>query len=69
MRFSIDLLFLDRHLRITAKRSQVKPFRLALGPSGSCSVLELPAGRLAQLRCEVGQQLEMVDVMGANDDN
>jgi uncharacterized membrane protein (UPF0127 family) len=65
MRFSIDLLFLDRQLRITDKRSQVKPFRLALGPSGSHSVLELPAGRLTQLKCEVGQQLAIVDGMGA----
>jgi uncharacterized membrane protein (UPF0127 family) len=63
MRFSIDLIFLDRQLRITDKRSQVKPFRLALGPSGSHSVLELPAGRLTQLKCEVGQQLAIVDGM------
>jgi uncharacterized protein len=64
MRFSIDLVFLDPQLRILAQRSRVKPFRLAFGPSGTRSVLELPAGRLARLACEVGQKLAMSEVNG-----
>jgi uncharacterized protein len=59
MRFRIDVLFLDPELRILAKQTQVKPFRMAVGPSGTRSVLELPAGRLDQLACAVGHRLAM----------
>jgi uncharacterized protein len=64
MRFPIDLVFLDPELRILAQRSRVKPFRVAFGPSGTRSVLELPAGRLARLANEVGQRLAMSEVNG-----
>jgi uncharacterized protein len=64
MGFSIDLLFMDSHYRITAQHSRMKPYRLALGPSGSRSVLELPAGRLEQLEFTVGQQLAFSEVIG-----
>jgi uncharacterized membrane protein (UPF0127 family) len=66
MRFCIDLLFLDAELNILAQRRQMKPFRMAMGPSGTRSVLELPAGRLDRLECAVGQQLAMLEVNGGD---
>ncbi len=64
MRFSIDLLFLDRDLRVKGQRRCVKPYRMVLGPPGSHSVLELPAGRLDRLGCEIGQQLTIFEASG-----
>ncbi|MEJ2639977.1 MAG: DUF192 domain-containing protein [Desulfosarcinaceae bacterium] len=66
MRFRIDVIFLDPELRILAQRSDVKPFRVAVGPSGTRSVLELPAGRVAQSACAVGQQLAISAVNGGD---
>ena len=45
MRFAIDVLFLDRHLRILAVTHRLTPCRFAAAPSGTRSVLELAAGR------------------------
>jgi uncharacterized membrane protein (UPF0127 family) len=59
MRFRIDVVFLDPELRILAQQTQVKPFRMALGPTGTRSVLELPAGRLDRQSCAVGHRLTM----------
>jgi uncharacterized membrane protein (UPF0127 family) len=66
MRFRIDLVFLDPELRILAQRTQVKPFRVAVGPSGTHSVLELPAGRLERLTCAVGHRLAMFAANGGD---
>ena len=69
MRFRIDLVFLDAQLCILARRARVKPFRMALGPSGTRSVLELPAGRLDRLACAVGQRLAMFPANGHGGDH
>ena len=43
MRFSIDLIFVDRRGTVLRVRQDVRPWRLALRP-GAFAVIELPAG-------------------------
>ena len=49
MRYSIDVVFLDRSLRVTGIARAVRPWRIALAPRGTRSVLELPSGGAAGL--------------------
>jgi uncharacterized membrane protein (UPF0127 family) len=57
MRFSIDLIYLDRRNRIRKLSSEVRPWRLS-----AClwarSVLELPAGTIRQTQTQRGDALE-----------
>ncbi len=62
MRFPIDVVFLDRHLRVTRVAHTVPPSRFAWGgwaarmtlelPAGTVSALSTPLARGAQLRFE-----------------
>ncbi|SRR3989304_876496 len=61
MRFAIDVLFLDRQLKVVKVAPQVKPFRATLGFGGAHSALELPAGAAWQAQVEAGDQLVIVD--------
>jgi uncharacterized protein len=54
MLFPIDALFLDEHHRITKALVNMKPFRIAISPRGTKSVLELPCGTLSQGICHRG---------------
>lgn len=58
MRFPIDLIYLDRELRVRKVRSNVRPWRLS-----AClfahSVLELAAGTIRATRTNRGDQLEI----------
>lgn len=44
MRYPIDALFLDADLRILRVAPAIRPWRVALAPRGTRSVIELPAG-------------------------
>lgn len=57
MRFPIDVVFLDRALRVIGLRPQVAPWRFALAPAGTRFALELPAGRIAQTRLALNASL------------
>jgi len=57
MRFAIDALFLDRHMRILAVAHRVAPNRIALAPRLTRSVLELAEGRAAACDLEPGVAL------------
>ena len=56
MKFPIDLLYLDRRHKVRKARSAVRPWRLS-----ACllahSVLELPAGTIAQSGTQAGDEL------------
>src|ERR1035437_3930477 len=56
MKFPIDLVYLDKRLRVRKVRHAVPPWRLS-----ACftehSVLELPAGSAAETRTAVGDEL------------
>lgn len=61
MRFAIDVVFLDRALRVIKVVSQMKPFRVAVAFGGAHSALELNAGAAAKAQVEKGDQLALVD--------
>jgi len=58
MKFPIDLVFLDRKLRVTKVTPRLKPFRIA-GSLWAHSVLELPAGAAEETLTERGDRIEM----------
>ena len=58
MRFPIDVLFLDRRLRVKRVYHRLPPFRLTRLVWGARSVLELAPGVLANTRTEVGDELQ-----------
>jgi uncharacterized membrane protein (UPF0127 family) len=56
MRFPIDVVFLDRELRVVKVVPEVRPWRFAFG-RGARSALELSAGEAARRGIVPGQQL------------
>jgi uncharacterized membrane protein (UPF0127 family) len=61
MRFPIDVVFLDRDKKVVKMRAQLVPRRIAFAVRAS-SVLELPAGRLAETETQCGDQFEFEKV-------
>ena len=64
MRFSIDVAFLDRRLRIKRIYHQLAPFRLTTLVWGARSVLELPPGSLASTGTAGGDELQISPLEG-----
>jgi uncharacterized membrane protein (UPF0127 family) len=58
MQFPIDLIYLDKKLRVKKVRSSVKAWRISACLSAH-SVLELPAGTIEDTRTERGDSLEI----------
>jgi hypothetical protein len=56
MRFPIDVVFLDRELRVLSVHAAVKPWRVA-AQRGAKATLELPAGAAARAGLDPGRQL------------
>ncbi|CBL45135.1 Hypothetical protein HDN1F_15520 [gamma proteobacterium HdN1] len=57
MRFTIDIVFLDKQHKIVGIREHVRPFRFALGPRSTASVLELTAGAVEKLALKTDDHL------------
>jgi uncharacterized protein len=57
MRFAIDAVFVDRRVRVVRVRAGLRPWRVVPLVLRAHSVLELPAGTLAGLGLERGEQL------------
>jgi uncharacterized membrane protein (UPF0127 family) len=57
MRFGIDVLFLDRQMRILKIVRRLQPWRFALAPRKTRSVLEIASGRAATLGLRNEMQL------------
>lgn len=57
MRFGIDVLFLDRQMRILKIVRRLQPWRFALAPRKTRSVLEIASGRAATLGLRTEVQL------------
>jgi uncharacterized membrane protein (UPF0127 family) len=60
MRFPIDVVFLDRELRVVRVAADVGPWRLRWG-KGARQVLELAAGEAAARGIEAGDRLTLDD--------
>ncbi len=61
MKFSIDLVYLDRQNGIKKLRSAVAPWRLS-GCLFAHSVMELPAGTIRATQTQLGDRLEFSSV-------
>ena len=59
MRFVFDAIFLDKNLRVVHLMQEMKPWRISKLVFSAHSVLELPAGLIAQTATELGDQFEM----------
>lgn len=60
MRFTIDVVALDRNLRVHSLWPQLRPWRLSGLGWKIHSVLELPAGAIREHSIHVGDQLEIL---------
>jgi uncharacterized membrane protein (UPF0127 family) len=59
MHFVFDAVFLDKDLRVVHLMHEMKPWRASKMVWTAQSVLELPAGIIAQTGTEMGDQFEM----------
>ena len=57
MRFAIDVLYVDKSLRVVKAVSNLKPFRMSAVLHGRCSVIELPSGIITATNTARGDQL------------
>lgn len=57
MRFTIDVVFLSRQMRVLELVERVPPWRVVIAPRGTARVLELTAGRIAATRLTIGTYL------------
>ncbi|HEX3374584.1 MAG TPA: DUF192 domain-containing protein [Edaphobacter sp.] len=62
MRFSIDVLLLDREYRVLAAYGNLRAFRLTAINWKASSALELPSGTIAATNTQLGDQLQLVPV-------
>ncbi len=61
MRFPIDVVFLDRELRVVKVVPEMKSFRVAVAFGGARSALELNAGAAAKAQMEADDKLALTD--------
>ena len=59
MGFPIDVLYLDRGLKVVGVRSDVRPWRFTPVLTQATSVLELPCGTAAETKTAVGDTIEI----------
>lgn len=59
MRFPLDIVFLDRQLRVIKIVAGMKPFRATVAFGGAHSALELNAGVAGQAGIQTGDQLAL----------
>jgi uncharacterized membrane protein (UPF0127 family) len=62
MSFPIDILYLDSQRRVIHMCHALRPFRIAAVKLRARSVIELPAGTLAQTQTSVGDELEINEI-------
>src|ERR1700744_3431306 len=62
MRFSIDVLLLDRENQVLSAYRDLRPFRLTAINWKASSALELPTGTIAATNTQLGDQLQLVPV-------
>ncbi len=60
MRFALDLVYLDRSLKVMHVQEDVSPWRFAAVCTRAASVLELPPGTIRKTRTSLGDEIEIV---------
>ena len=60
MLFAIDVIFLDRELRIVKLVENMRPFRVSGLHLAARSVIEVAAHKISQVGLKIGDQLEIV---------
>ena len=58
MRFSIDVIGLDKSLRVVRLWSHLRPYRMTSIDVAMRSVVELPAGRITECEVQLGDVFE-----------
>jgi uncharacterized membrane protein (UPF0127 family) len=58
MRYSIDVLYLDRNHKVVALESNVRPGKFGRIHTMASSVVELPAGKISETETEIGQEVQ-----------
>jgi len=61
MLFSIDVVGLDKAMRVVKVWRRLRPFRMTSVSFRIKNVLELPAGQIDACRIECGDQLEIAE--------
>ena len=61
MKFSLDIIFLDKNMRITKMISKMPPNRVAYGLFDTKNTLELLGGTLNNYVLKVGDQIALVE--------
>jgi uncharacterized membrane protein (UPF0127 family) len=59
MRFAIDVIFLDRTLRIVKMVENLRPFRLTRPAWQAASVIEMAAHSISRLDLHIGDELRV----------
>jgi uncharacterized protein len=62
MRYPIDLVFLDRALKVTRTVPDLPPWRMVARTGGGRDCLELPAGAAAASATQAGDQLALTEL-------
>lgn len=57
MRFAIDVIYVDKNLKVKRVYENLKPWRMTRFVIGADSVIELPAGTIREKQVKVGDQL------------
>jgi len=58
MKFPIDVVFIDKQMRVRRVYQNLAPYRLTTLVWSAQSVLELPSGSLAATETEIGDELQ-----------
>jgi uncharacterized membrane protein (UPF0127 family) len=62
MRFHLDVIFLDKRHTVTGVKSNVRPWKFCIAPSGTEKVIEMQAGSIADHAISTSDQLIMSGV-------
>ncbi len=66
MRFAIDVVHLDRHGRVCRLVAPLLPWRVGPVVRGGDCVIELPAGVVAATGIAVGDEIEIIPLVGTH---
>jgi len=59
MKFSLDLIFLDKSMKVKALKRNVVPGRMTFPVFGARSVVEIASGSLETMQIKIGDQLHV----------